>query len=188
MPCVGGTVAVLDRLALPVEDASQALARRATGGDDDAFEALVRRYQRRVHGFAYQHLHDPDEAQDLAQEIFVRLYRALARYDSARPFDPWFWKLATNVSLNYLRRNANTPAPDPGEGWSGDAPQPEAAQLQDALSDLEPRSRLALLLHYYSGLSLEEVASTLGLSVPALKSRMHRARATLRRALVEAAP
>jgi len=70
-------VVALGRIA-PVEDSSEGLARLATGGDDAAFEALIRRYQRRVHGFAYQHLHDPDEAQDLAQEIFVRLYRALA--------------------------------------------------------------------------------------------------------------
>src|SRR5712691_9763099 len=70
------------------------LARQATGGDLDAFEELVRRLQRRVYGFAYQHLGDAYEAQDLAQEVFVRLYRNLGRFDAARPFEPWFWKLA----------------------------------------------------------------------------------------------
>lgn len=175
----------LGRIA-PVEDSSEALARLATGGDDAAFEALIRRYQRRVHGFAYQHLHDPDEAQDLAQEIFVRLYRALARYDSARPFEPWFWKLAANVSLNYVRRRVDTPSPESGQGRGGDVQQPEAAGLREALLELEQTSRLALVLHYYSGLSLDEVSAALGMTVAALKSRMHRARASLRRALVEA--
>src|SRR5215467_3024278 len=80
------------------------LARAARGGDLDAFEALVRRYQRRVYGLAYQHLRDPDEAQDLAQEVFVRLFRNLHRYDPVRPFEPWFWRLAVNVAVSYRRR------------------------------------------------------------------------------------
>lgn len=178
---------VLGRVRPAVEASSEALARLATGGDDRAFEVLIARYQRRVHGFAYQHLRDPDEAQDLAQEIFVRLYRALDRYDGERPFEPWFWKLAANVSLNYIRRRVATPSPDSGEGRGGDGQSPEAEQLRDALAELEPMSRLALVLHYYSGLSLEEVSTSLGVSLSALKSRMHRARATLRRSLVEAA-
>src|SRR6516162_4835119 len=73
------------------------LAQQATGGDLDAFEELIRRLQRRVYGFAYQHLRDIEEAHDLAQEIFVKLYRNLGRYDAERPFEPWFWKLAANT-------------------------------------------------------------------------------------------
>src|SRR5207237_7878811 len=80
------------------------LARAACGGDLNAFEALVRRYQRRVYALAYQHLRDTDEAQDLAQEVFVRLYRNLGRFDPQRPFEPWFWRLAGNVALSYHRR------------------------------------------------------------------------------------
>src|SRR5258708_27048157 len=86
--------------ALP---ASQ-LVRQAAGGDLDAFEELIRKLQRRVYGFAYQHLRDPDEAHDLAQEIFVKFYRNLARYDTAPPFDPWFWKLAANTPITYRRK------------------------------------------------------------------------------------
>src|SRR3989442_1459163 len=85
------------------------LVRQATRGDLDAFEELVRRFQRRVYGFAYQHLRDFDEAYDLTQEIFVKLYRNLARYDAARPFEPWFWKLAANTTINYRRRRVPTP-------------------------------------------------------------------------------
>src|ERR671933_2253126 len=89
---------------------SDALARAACGGDLDAFEALVRRYQRRVYGLAYHHLRDPVEAQDLAQEVFVRLYRSLARFDPARPFEPWFWRLAANVAASYGRKRVAAPA------------------------------------------------------------------------------
>ncbi len=86
------------------------LVRQATGGDLDAFEELVRRLQRRVYGFAYQHLRDVDEAHDLAQEIFVKLYRNLGRYDPQRPFEPWFWTLAANTTINYRRRRVPAPA------------------------------------------------------------------------------
>jgi RNA polymerase sigma-70 factor (ECF subfamily) len=184
---MSGVGVVQRRFAPAAEDSSEALARRATGGDGGAFEALIRRYQRRVQGFAYQHLHDPDEAQDVAQEVFVRLYRALARYDEARPFEPWFWKLAANVCLNYARKRVPSPSSEAGEERWGGVPA-ATSDLEEALADLDPASRLALLLHYYAGLSLEEVAAALGLGIPALKSRMHRARAMLRRALVEAAP
>src|SRR5207245_2568052 len=64
--------------------------------------------QRRVYGFAYQHLRDLDEAYDLTQEIFVKLYRNLARYDAERPFEPWFWKLAANTTINYRRKRVPT--------------------------------------------------------------------------------
>jgi RNA polymerase sigma-70 factor (ECF subfamily) len=183
---MGGVGVLLGRVAIGSDDSSEALAQLATGGDDGAFELLIRRYQRRVQGFAYQHLHDPDEAQDLAQEVFVRLYRALARYDHRRAFEPWFWKLAANVALNYARKRVPSPV-DPLPAEQGGSGVGQISDLEEALGDLDPANRLALLLHYYSGLSLEEVAAALGIGVPALKSRMHRARAALRRALVEAA-
>ena len=164
------------------------LVQQATGGDLDAFEELVRRFQRRVYGFAYQHLHDPDEAQDLAQEIFVRLYRALARYDSARPFEPWFWKLAANTTINYRRRRVPTPTDQSADhaltGAEVALPAHDPA-LVDALAQLDPAYRLPVLLHYYADLPLEQVAQSLNLTVPAIKSRLHRARAMLRNTLAE---
>src|SRR5215472_18360607 len=90
------------------EPGSTELARSARGGDMRSFEALVRRYQRRVYALAYQHLRDADEAQDLAQEVFVRLYRNLGRYDPSRPFQPWFWRLAVNVAATYRRHRPAT--------------------------------------------------------------------------------
>src|SRR5215831_4182653 len=92
------------RAQLADDSDPEALPRAARRGDLDAFEGLVRRYQRRVYALAYQHLRDPDEAQDLAQEVFVRLYRNLERYDPERPFLPWFWRLAMNVAATYRRR------------------------------------------------------------------------------------
>jgi RNA polymerase sigma-70 factor, ECF subfamily len=163
------------------------LVRQATGGDLEAFEELVRRLQRRVYGFAYQHLRDGEEAHDLAQEILVKLYRNLSRYDGDRPFEPWFWKLAANTSINYRRKRVPVPAePD------ADAVDPESPRtahdpaLVQALAQLDPAYRLPVLLHYYADLSVEQVSLALDVSVAAVKSRLHRARAQLRNSLAEA--
>ena len=163
------------------------LVRQATAGDLEAFEELIRRLQRRVYGFAYQHLRDTEEAHDLAQEIFVKLYRNLGRFDADRPFEPWFWKLAANTSINYRRKRVPLPA-EASEEVADDSsaiPKHDPA-LVLALSQLDPSYRLPVLLHYYADLSLEQVAHSLNSSVPAIKSRLHRARAQLRNSLAEA--
>src|SRR5438270_13877204 len=98
------------------------LVRHATGGDRDAFEELIRRLQRRVYGFAYQHLRDADEAHDLAQEIFVKFYRNLSRHDAERPSDPGFGNLAASTAISY--RGKRVP---PRPGPPGEAPAPALA-------------------------------------------------------------
>jgi RNA polymerase sigma-70 factor, ECF subfamily len=167
--------------------ASGELVREAGGGDLDAFEELVRRLQRRVYGFAFQHLRDAHEAHDLTQEIFVKLYRNLGRYDSARPFEPWFWKLATNTTINYRRKRVPLPSEPVEEAADPDARLPaHDPALVEALAQLDPSYRVPVLLHYYADLSLEQVAAALSLSVPAVKSRLHRARGVLRNSLADA--
>src|SRR6185312_13311870 len=165
------------------------LVRDATGGDMDAFEELIRRFQRRVYGFAYQHLRDLDEAQDLTQEIFVKLYRNVARFDSSRPFEPWFWKLAANTTINYRRKRIPTPTDQAAEEriTAADLGSTEHdVALVGALAQLDPAYRLPILLHYYADLSVDQVAQTMSLTVAATKSRLHRARALLRNSLAEA--
>jgi RNA polymerase sigma-70 factor, ECF subfamily len=181
--------------ALPVSTSREAaalqavqLVRAATGGDLEAFEELVRRMQRRVYGFSYQQLRDLDEAQDLAQEIFVKLYRNLDRFDQARPFEPWFWKLAANTAINYRRKRVAAPTDRSADDATAAREQPQHdPALVEALAELDPSYRMPLLLHYYADLSLEQVAMSLSLSIPAIKSRLHRARALLRNALAESA-
>ncbi|SRR6266566_5027010 len=162
---------------------ADALARAARGGDLEAFELLVRRYQRRIYALAYQHLRDPDEAQDLAQEVFVRLFRGLERYDAGRPFEPWFWRLAGNVAASYRRRRPAAPVDLPATAAAHE--REDTLPLERALADLNEELRLPVLLHYYLDLPLDEIATALGLSLSAVKSRLHRARAILRRVLVE---
>jgi RNA polymerase sigma-70 factor (ECF subfamily) len=164
---------------------SEALARAARGGDLEAFEGLVRRYQRRVYALAYQHLRDPDEAQDLAQEVFVRLYRNLDRYDPTRPFQPWFWRLAANVAATYRRRRPAAAVELRDVAAAVATAREESLPLERALADLSEDLRLPILLHYYLDQPLDEIALAMGLSLSAVKSRLHRARALLRRLLVE---
>src|SRR2546430_4428042 len=133
------------------------LARQATGGDLDAFEELIRCLQRRVYGFAYQHLRDSSEAHDLAQEIFVKLYRNLGRYDSTRPFEPWFWKLAANTTINYRRKRIPMPVELSDES-AGETPKAQHdPPLPEALPPLDPASRLPTLLPSYATPSLAQV-------------------------------
>ena len=178
--------------AIPFSDSQRShalpaqLVREATGGDLEAFEELVRRLQRRVYGFAYQHLRDSDEAHDLAQEIFVKLYRNLARYDQERPFEPWFWKLAANTTINYRRKRVPIPAEPADETVVESRLEAHDPALVEALAQLDPGYRLPVLLHYYADLSLDQVARALNVTVPAIKSRLHRARAQLRNSLAEA--
>src|SRR2546425_7148829 len=164
------------------------LIRQAPGGVLEVFEELARRLQRRVYGFAYQHLRDLDEAHALTQEIFVKLFRTLARYDAERPFEPWFWKLAANTPINYRRKRVPTPTDQSADQQVSEAVSSVPAHdptLVDALAQLDPAYRLPILLHYYADLPLEQVAQSLNLTVPAIKSRLHRARALLRNALAE---
>lgn len=176
------------------DGAGARLAARAAGGDAEAFEALVRTYQRRVYGFAYRYLRDPHEAADLAQEIFLRLYRKLDRYDVARPFEAWFWKLAARVSVDYLHRLAPSRRDLPLEDGARPAvaahdvvPSLETA-LGSALARLPRSYRLPLVLHYELGLSQQEVARLTRSTVPAVKSRLHRARLELQSELMEDGP
>jgi RNA polymerase sigma-70 factor, ECF subfamily len=182
---VDGDYPMSDSRAFQALAAGQ-LVEQATGGDLGAFEELVTRLQKRVYGFAYHHIRDAAEAHDLAQEIFVKLFRNLARYDPARPFEPWFWRLAANTSINYRRRRVPQPAEPAEEAIDPDSGRPSHDPgLVEALAQLDPAYRLPVLLHYYADLSLEQVSLSLDISVPAVKSRLHRARAQLRNTLAE---
>jgi RNA polymerase sigma-70 factor (ECF subfamily) len=172
----------------PAELEAEALAARAARGDRDAFEQLVHRFQRRIYGFAYRYIRDADEAQDLVQEIFLRLYRKLGRFDPHRPFEPWLWRVAANVCANYLDKRVPRPAALEGDDSGGGTAAPpallEETRLGAALSRLPPNYRLVLVLHYQADMPLAEIAGTLGLSEMTVKSRLYRARTHLQHALL----
>jgi RNA polymerase sigma-70 factor (ECF subfamily) len=172
----------------PADLDAEKLAERAADGDGDAFEQLVHRFQRRVYSFAYRYVRDADEAQDLAQEVFLRLYRKLGRFDPRRPFEPWLWRVAANVCANYRSKRVSTPAPVQGAdeevAAASDPTLFEETTLGAALSLLPPGNRHLLALHYQADMPLAEIADTLGVSQVTVKSRLYRARAQLQHVLV----
>ena len=175
-------------------------------GDDMAFRVLVERWSPRVLAFLTRALARRDDAEDLAQETFVRLHRAAPRYAPSGRFAPWLFRIAGNLARAELRRRkvrgwllgraepsdaeilASLPAPphfDP-EGPLHDADM--RATLARALARLPQRQRLAVLLHHFEDLSLREVAAALGASEHAAESLVARGMAGLRRQLGATGP
>lgn len=165
---------------------------RTIAGDPQAFGELVQRYERDVFNLAYRMLNDRGEAEDAAQEAFLRAYANLDRYDMTRPFKTWLLSITSNHCIDRLRRrrlvwlSLEEPLP-PHPALTSDIPGPEEATLmnernvlvQELLEELTPDYRLAVVLRYWYDLSYAEIAEMLDTTESAVKSRLFRARQTL---------
>lgn len=174
------------------EDSDSLWVQRTLAGDPQAFGELVRRYERDVFNLAYRMLNERGEAEDAAQEAFMRAYINLDRYDPERPFKTWLLSITSNHCIDRLRRRRLTwlsleePLP-PHPALTSDIPGPEEATLasernllvQEMLADLSPEYRLAVVLRYWYDLSYAEIAEMLGTTESAIKSRLFRARQAL---------
>jgi RNA polymerase sigma-70 factor (ECF subfamily) len=184
---------------LPVSD--EELVRRVQQGNMAAFEELVRRYERKVYNITYRLLGNEQDATEALQDTFLRAYRFIPKFAFKSSFYTWLYRIATNVSLTRLRRRKNVevvsldaPVPDT-EDLKFDLPDtsqtPEEAfarkrlreKLDQAVRELPEEYRQVVVLRDLEGLSNEEVSRILKLSVPAVKSRLHRARLALREKL-----
>ena len=163
------------------------LATRAREGDQAAWDALVREYQQGAFRLAYLFLGDAAEAEDVAQEAFVRAYRALDRFDAARPFRPWLLSIVANLARNRRRSlgryfaawrrmaqmaTDRAPAADRPEQWRAEA-------LWQAVRRLSEQDQEVIYLRYYLELPEAEAAGALGIPPGTVKSRLHRALARL---------
>jgi RNA polymerase sigma-70 factor, ECF subfamily len=173
------------------------LLERCRAGDDLAWEALVRQFQGRIHGLALFYLGDREEARDLAQEVFIRVYRHLEACTDDRTFVPWMIRIARNAAIDRLRRiKARPPAaarsedstddlrssdPGPEEEWRN---RERRALVHRALEGLSGINQEIIQLKEIQGLSLESIASLLRTPLGTIKSRSHRARLELARAIV----
>ena len=158
--------------------------RRARGGDRDAFAALVRGHHARILRLCLSMLRDPADAEDAAQEVFLKAYKSLDRFAGDCAFSTWLHRIAANQCLDLLRKASRRrtesldaeedPSPEPGASL-------EAADLAArALAGLPEDYRLILVLRETQGLSYLELAETLECSLDSVKARLRRARAALK--------
>lgn len=174
-----------------LDDAIIALLR--AGRPDDAFAQLVPAYRRRVFGIAYGILRDRGAAEDVAQEIFVKLWQGLGGYDGRAKLSTWIYAIARNASISALRkRPQGISLSDPAVAAEADAlestaapPDAEDAQLWRAVEALPDRQRQVVTLFYQDDRTTEEVAEMLGIPVNTVKTHLHRARARLAVALAD---
>lgn len=169
------------------------LLARTRAGDKEAFGELVRCNQGRVFAVAYGILGNADDAQDVAQEAFLRAYRALGSLKSDAAFVAWLLRIVTNLSINYKKRgaaHAAVPLENTAEPVSrAETPEEYAerretmARLAAALAGLTAEQRAVLALREIEGLSYEDMAAVLAVPLGTVKSRLNHARARLRQAL-----
>jgi len=178
---------------------------RVKAGDDSAFDYLVQKYRRPIISFMYRMAHNSAAAEDLAQEVFLRVYRSRANYEPSAKFSTWLYRIATNLSVNFAR---DTRHERPENVTNLDEPDEETGQALD-LADKKPtveeeilrhermvairqkvealpeRQKLAVLMHKYQEMDYRQIADVLKLSESATKSLLFRAYETLRTQLRE---
>jgi len=200
-----GSLTGASRRALAAPD-DRVLIERAQSGDREAFEELVHRYDRDVLRIALNILHKPEDARDVYQEAFLKVYKNLHRFRFECSFYTWIYRIVTNVCLDQLRRRSSRPedqAPEPsqhanGENSAGDffdrqqeqgaASNPErrlmgleiGKRISTALDQLTPRERMVFEMKHYQGLKLRAIGEVLGTTEETVKNSLFRATRKLR--------
>ncbi|GAB3308800.1 RNA polymerase sigma factor RpoE [Haliea atlantica] len=172
----------------------QQLVAKVQKGDSRAFDMLVLKYQHRIFGLIGRYIHDPDEVQDVAQEAFIKAYRALPKFRGDSAFYTWLYRIAINTAKNHLvSRSRRPPGSDveiadaehyEGAGALREIETPENALFGDelktvverALHDLPDDLRTAVTLREFDGLSYEDIAEVMDCPVGTVRSRIFRAR------------
>jgi RNA polymerase sigma-70 factor, ECF subfamily len=187
------------------ENEDNELLKRAGDGDMRAFDALLGKYHVRIYQFCLRMLNNVDEAEELTQDVFIKLYRNLKRFRGESRFNTWLFQIARNLTLNklkYLKRrhyftsqSLDRP-PAATENLPGrelQSPEKDTARLYEdfelqtlirrAIDALSPENKTLILLRDMEGLSYAEVAEITGLNEGTVKSRLHRARMELKKTL-----
>jgi len=184
-------------------DPDAVLMLRVKRGDRAAFAELVEKHQQPVMNFVHRTLRDEAEAEDVAQTVFLQVYKSRARYERTAKFSTWLFTIARNLCLNELRRRSRHPAESLDETHAEHEDQPArqyedkkihlptekilhgelAEKIEEALAELPEIQRTAILLCRQDELSYEEIATVLGCSLSATKSVIHRGRETLKEKL-----
>ena len=181
----------------------ETLCRRIAARDDAAFDLLVARYQGRAYRLAWSLLRNAEDARDVSQDAFIRVWEAAGRFRGDARFSTWFYRILVNRCLDHKRRGRwwtrlvardDDPAADVSAVERQPAPGPDAgdqvsaaqtmARLWDAVQRLSPQQRAAVILHAQEQLSIAEIADVLRVAEPTVRVHLHRAVAALRKDLV----
>ena len=183
-----------------MEPSDEALCEGVAAGDDVAFERLVERYQQRTYRLAWSIVRDAEEARDLSQEAFVRLFQVAASFRGRARFSTWFYRLVVNLCLDHRRRHrwwhqvfGREERGSDGDSVIDEQPEPPRmdpaeilgrertlARVWEAAGRLSPQQREVLVLHVQEELPMSEVASVLGCAEATARVHLHRALGTLR--------
>jgi RNA polymerase sigma-70 factor (ECF subfamily) len=182
----------------PSPERDLAWMERIAEGDTEALELLIEAHQARVIGTVAKMLGDETDAEDIAQQVFIRVWKSAARYQPTAKFTTWLFKITRNLVFNEMRRRKRHPVTsleretEAGENFvqtpDTATPAPDRSLLEaelqkairEAIEALPETQRMAIILRRYEDMSYEEIAEVLDLSVPAVKSVLFRARADLR--------
>ena len=176
---------------------------RVKAGDEAAFDYLVQKYRRPMVNFMYRMAHNAASAEDLAQEVFLRVYRSRSSYEATAKFTTWLYRIATNLAVNHARDTrhekpetmVSLDEPDEETGTSMDLPdrvptveedlvrRERLMAIRQKVQDLPERQRLAVIMHKYQQMDYKQIAEVLKLSESATKSLLFRAYETLREQL-----
>ncbi len=185
------------------EDAQVML--RVKAGDDSAFDYLVQKYRRAMMSFMYRMTHNTAVAEDLAQEVFLRVYRSRAGYEPSAKFTTWLYRIATNLAVNHARdtrherpeNQVSLDEPDKDTGTTMDVPdsslsveenmvrRERLSAIRAKVQQLPERQRMAVIMHKYQQMDYRQIAEVLKLSESATKSLLFRAYESLREQLKE---
>jgi RNA polymerase sigma-70 factor, ECF subfamily len=174
--------------ALRVDDREAVLA--CQRGEREAFDRLVERYQRDIYRLCYRYVNDPQDANDMAQEVFLKAYCAIDRFRGDSSFSTWLYRIAVNACLNFRssRRPEGEELPDSlPDGHAGVldsmVEDERARRVREAVSRLPEKQRATLILKVYHELTHEEVAGIVGSSVGTVKANLFHALGNLRKML-----
>jgi RNA polymerase sigma-70 factor (ECF subfamily) len=180
------------------------LLQQIIGGDPDAFKQLVERYQHKVVNTCYGFVHNKEDAEDIAQEVFLEVYQAIANFRAEAQLSTWIYRIAVTKSLDFLRKQKRQkrigyirnilrlndqieqiPASQSANPQATLANQERARILQHAVDALSENQKIAIILNKYEGFSYQESADIMGTSVSAVESLIHRAKKNLQKKLYQ---
>lgn len=156
-------------------------------GDREAYREIVDRYKRRAYHIALGIVGDPQDALDVSQSAFIKAYRNIKRFDSGKPFMPWFYRILRNLCLDHVRRSKRrreVPLSEVLIIKDDTANREEHLALRRAIDGLGEEQRQVVILHYFEGLSYKEMASMLGKPMGTIMSTLYHARQKLKAALM----